>query len=245
MNHHLPLIAATAAITIGCALATAPNAVAAPAYPADTAPCPSAELATCYRWDQMPEFAGTGARMVTDYLKAIGISPESLPALTFVASGRTARSQCVDMNGNEIQNDRSNDYCPTDNAVYIGQDTLWDSYRQFGPAGPISGLAHEYGHFLQSVVHVPNPGRASETIQHEDQADCFSGAFMGFLRDRGSIEYRTDVDSVERYLTATASDDAPGRDHGTAAERIDSFSLGYNTGLPACNQFFPATPLTR
>jgi predicted metalloprotease len=193
----------------------------------------------------MPEFVENGARMVTEYLMAIGISPESLPALKFVASGQTAQSQCVDVNGNEIQNDRSNDYCPTDNAVYIGQSTLWDSYRHYGQAAPISGLAHEYGHFLQSVMRVPSPGSATETIRHEDQADCFSGAFMGFLRDRGSIRSQEDVDAVERYLTATASDDAPGRDHGTAAERIDSFTLGYAGGLPTCSRFFPSTPLTR
>lgn len=237
--------ALAAGLTAGCVFTAAPAARAAPEPPADTASCPSADLAGCYRWEQMQEFAETGARMVTDYLKAIGISPESLPALTFVASGRTAHSQCVDVNGNEVQNDRSNDYCPTDNAVFIGQNTLGESYRQYGQAAPISGLAHEYGHFLQSVMQVPSPGSATETIRHEDQADCFSGAFMGFLRDRGSIEYPEDVDAVERYLAATASDDAPGRDHGTARERIESFSLGYTGGLPMCSRFFPATPLTR
>lgn len=237
--------AALAGVTTLCVFTAVPDAVADPGRPADTASCSDGSPATCYRWDQMAEFAGIGERMVSDYLEQIGISGDSLPTLRFVAAGRTAASRCVDVNGNETQNDRSNNYCPTDNAVYVGQNTLWDSYRQYGPAGPISGLAHEYGHFLQSVMQVPNPGDASETIQHEDQADCFSGAFMGFLRDRGGIEYPEDVDAVERYLAATASEDAPGRDHGTAGERIDSFRLGYTGGLPTCSRFFPATPLTR
>ena len=123
--------------------------------------------------------------------------------------------------------------------MHIGQSILWDSYRQYGAAGPISGLAHEYGHFLQSVMGVPNPRSANDTIRHENQADCFSGAFIAVLH-----ESPNDVNIVEQYLTATASVDAPRRDHGTARERIDSFRLGYSGGLPACNQFFPATPLT-
>ena len=229
-----------AALIAGCVFADAPIAEAAP-DPADTTSCPGADLGTCYRRDQMPEFAATGAQLVSDFLTGIGVAGESLPTLTFIPSGRTAVSQCVDINGRPTQDDRSNNYCPTDNAVYIGESTLWDSYRQFGAAGPVSGIAHEYGHFLQSVMGVPNPRSADETIRHENQADCFSGTFVAFLHDRSP----DDVEAVKRYLTATASVDAPGRDHGTAEERIDSFTLGYATGLPACSWFFPAAPLIR
>ena len=236
---------AAAALTVGCAFAAAPIAVAAPEYPTDTTSCPGTGLDDCYRSDQMHEFAEIGERMVTGYLTQIGITGDALPTLTFIPSGRTTGSQCVDMNGHETQHDRSYDYCPTDNTVYIGQTGLWESYRQYGAAGPISGLAHEYGHFLQSVMQVPNPGSPTEAIRHENQADCFSGTFIGYLYDRGWIESPEVVDSVEQYLTATASAEAPGRDHGTARERIESFTLGYTAGLPACSQFSPETPLTR
>jgi predicted metalloprotease len=207
--------------------------------------CSGADLDARYRSEQMPEFAAIGERMVTDYLTRLGITDDSLPTLTVVPFGRTVGSKCVDINGNETQNDRSNDYCPTDNAVYVGQSIMWDSYRQFGSAGPLSGLAHEYGHFLQSVMGVPNPLSATETIRHENQADCFSGTFIAFLHDRANTGSPNDLGSVEHYLTATASADAPGRDHGTARERIDSFALGYDGGLPACTRFFPSTPLIR
>ncbi|MEI6251194.1 MAG: neutral zinc metallopeptidase [Mycobacteriaceae bacterium] len=220
---------AAAALTMGCALAAGPIAVADAGY----------------RSDQMAELAEMSKRMVTDYLTQLGISGDALPTLAFIASGQRARSQCVDVSGDETQNDWSNDYCPTDNTVYVGQNILWDSYRQYGTAGSISGLAHEYGHFVQSVMGVPNPRNANETIRHENQADCFSGSFIGFLQDRGSINAPEDLGSVERFLTATASLDAPGRDHGTAQERIDSFTLGYTGGLPPCSQYFPATPLIR
>ena len=220
---------AAAALTVGCALAAGPVAVADDGY----------------RSEQMAELAKNSERMVTDYLTQIGISGDALPTLTFIASGQTARSRCVDVNGNETQNDWSNDYCPTDNTVYIGQIILWDTYRHYGAAVSISGLAHEYGHFLQSVMQVPNPRNAQETIRHENQADCVSGNVIAFLNDRGSMEAPEHPGGVEQFLTATASVDAPGRDHGTAQERIDSFTLGYIGGLPACSHFFPATPLIK
>ena len=229
---------AATALAVVCAFARAPIATAEPTFPTDAASCSGTDLEACYRWDQMSELAATGEEMVTGYLTQLGISRDSQPRLIFIPSGLTEVSQCIDVEGDTTQNDRSYDFCPTDNAVYIGQNNLWDSYRRYGSVGPISGIAHEFGHFLQSVMLVPNPGSADETIRHENQADCFSGAFIGFLRASPK-----DLDAVERYLTATASFEAPGRDHGTAGERIDSFRQGYNGGLPACSRFYPATPL--
>lgn len=225
-------------------IATAPITLAAPDHLNDTTSCPTGELDTCYRSDQMRELAATGEQLVTDYLTQIGITGDSLPRLTYIPSGAATNSQCVGMNGLNTQYDRSYSYCLTDNTVYVGQNTLWDFYRLYGAVGPISGIAHEYGHFLQALMHVPNPRSATETIRNENQADCISGTFISYLHARENTDRQTDVDRVEQYLTATASVEAPGRDHGTAAERVDSFELGYRGGLSACNQFYPATPLT-
>lgn len=238
-----PLLAAVA-LTVACAVAAAPTAAAWPDPPSDSTSCPADELDNCYNRDQMHEFVGIGERMVIGYLTQIGVAGHSLPTLTYIPSASSASSPCVDQNGNGTQHDRSYDYCPTDNTVYIGQNSLWDFYRQYGAAGPISGLAHEYGHFLQGWTHVPDPTSATETIRHENQADCVSGAFINYLDDRGAVDYPKDFDNVGQFLTATASAEAPGRDHGTADERTRSFELGYTGGLPACNQFYPATPLT-
>ena len=234
------LLAAMLSLTGTCA--PAPTAAA---YPTDSSTCPGTEAEICYSSAQMAAFAETGGRMIADYLAPIVASPEALPALRFIPSAGTASSNCVDVNGNSDQHDRSFDYCRTDNTVFIGQDSLWDAYHQFGAAGPLSGMAHEYGHFLQSVAGVPLPITATDTIRNENQADCFSGAFIGYLRHRDGIAHPGDIDSVEHYLTATASGEAPGRDHGTAPERIQSFDLGYTGALPACNEFYPATPLLK
>jgi hypothetical protein len=233
-----------AALTVACAVAAAPIVAASPDPPDDTVSCPGGDLDHCYNFDQMRQFVEAGERMVIGYLIKLGVSGNSLPTLAYIPSASSASSPCVDQDGNGIQHDRSFDYCPTDNTVYIGQNSLWDFYGQYGAAGPISGLAHEYGHFLQAVAQVPNPTSATETIRHENQADCISGAFINYLDGRGVVEYPKDFDSVGQFLTATASTEAPGRDHGTAEERTESFELGYDGALAACNLFYPATPLT-
>ncbi|MCB0930663.1 MAG: neutral zinc metallopeptidase [Mycobacterium sp.] len=236
---------AATAVAAGCVFVAVPIAVAAPDKPNDSTLCSFSELDTCDRSEQMGGFARAGERMLSEYLTQLGIPLESLPALTFIRTAGNVGSGCVDINGDAVQHDRSFDYCPTDNTVYVGQNTLWDYYRQYGAAGPLSGLAHEYGHFLQSVRQVPQPSSATDTIGNEDQADCFSGAFIGYLHGQGKALYANDLDSIEQYLTATASVEAPGRDHGTARERIESFELGYGGSLTSCSRFYPATPLIR
>lgn len=228
------MASAASALAVGCALATAAIAGAEPQVPGDAISCPGRALDSCYRSDQMYELAGAGRGLVNEYLTQVGITGDALPKMTFIPSGSSVSSQCVDLNADSTQHDRSFDYCPADDTVYVGQNSLWDSYLQFGAAGPISGLAHEYGHFFQDVTGVPSPVGDAETIRHEDQADCFSGAFISHLRDLGEVQDPADIERIYRYLTTTASVEAPGRDHGTARERIEWFELGYHGALPAC-----------
>lgn len=182
-------------------------------------------------------FVAVADQMLRDYA-AQRSTPT--PHLVSVAAGTTMPSPCPDAFGDRTQYDWSLDYCPTDNTVYVGQERLWDTYRQYGPGATVSGLAHEYGHVIQSATGVPAPATADDTIRHEEQADCVSGDVIAYLQDRGTP---AELDDIQRYLTATASIEGPGRDHGTAEERIRSFTLGYDGGLPACSRFYPATPL--
>lgn len=191
----------------------------------------------------MGALAALGERLVTDFLTRIDPSGFTGPRLMYIPYATSAASQCVDVNGQDTQHDTSFDYCPADDAVYVGQEILWDTSRRYGAAGPISGLAHEYGHALQSARQVPDPVGPAETIRHENQADCISGAFVGDLRARGEFGHPTDLARIKQYLIATASAEGPERDHGTAAERVGSFELGYTGALPACNGFYPAAPL--
>ena len=56
----------------------------------------------------------------------------------------------------------SYEYCPVDQAIYVGQDMLWEFYTRTGDAGPAVGLAHEFGHHIQSQLGVPLDQMAAE-----------------------------------------------------------------------------------
>ena len=231
------------AVALAVTVAAAPVGVA---DPGSSAACIGVALGGCERSDDMGELVRNVERAVAQYLTGVGISSSSLPALVYIPAGGDAPGDCVDVFGDDVQHDRSFDYCLTDNAVYVGQSGLWDAVRQYGAAGPISGMAHEYGHFLQAFMQVPIPADTEAVIRHENQADCVSGDFMRYLDERGDLDVSGGaLDSVNRYLVNTASADSPGRDHGTAAERTTSFRLGYDGALRACDEFYPGTPLTR
>jgi hypothetical protein len=132
-----------AAMTLGCALAPAPIAAG---LPVPTDPMVVVHLAE---------------RMLTDYLA----DRVPTPRLVSIASGTSMTSPCPDSFGNAAQHDRSFDYCPTDNTVYIGQERLADVDRQYGPAALLSGIAHEYGHAIQAATGVPAPATAEDNIR--------------------------------------------------------------------------------
>ena len=121
-----------AALIAAGLIATAPIAPAAPDHLNDTASCPTGEFDTCYRNDQMRKLAETGEQLVTDYLTQMSVARDSMPRLSYIPSGSSVKSQCVDSNGRDIQDDRSFNYCLTDNTVYVGRQTLWDSSQRYG-----------------------------------------------------------------------------------------------------------------
>jgi hypothetical protein len=226
-----PLAATT--VTLALAVGARPTAAADPKAPNSS--CAGGELDNCYSESQMDQFLQVGHQMVTDFLAHIGVSGG--PALIYVSEGRSLNSQCGD------QFDRSSDYCPASNTVFIGQGLLWDNYHRHGAAGPIAGLGHEYGHFLQKISGVPYPQTDAESIQHEDQADCVAGAFVKYLEGLGDVEYPQDFRNLGQFLSSIGSAEGPGRNHGTADERVNSFEVGLRGDLRGCNSFYSHTPL--
>jgi hypothetical protein len=230
------LAAATVIFTL--AVTSAPTAAADPKAPNTS--CPGGELDNCYSESQMGEFLQVGRQMVSQYLSHIGVS--SRPRLVYIPERQRVNSMC---SGISSLNDETYAYCPADNTVYIGQHSLWGFYRQYGAAAPIAGIAHEHGHYLQTIAGVPAPKTFAETIQHEDQADCVAGDFVEYLRSLGYVEYPQDYRNLGDFLRAIGSREGPGRDHGTPTERVSTFEKGFFGGLPVCNRFFPDTPLAR
>ena len=90
---------------------------------------------------------------------------------------------------------------------------------------------------------MPNPQTDAQTLVHENQADCVSGAWLGYANNQHLLE-QGDVPAIERYLELIASSESdPNRTHGDFAERGQSVQLGGEKGIFACNAFYPQAPI--
>jgi predicted metalloprotease len=161
----------------------------------------------------------------------------------FLSTGATAQQACIDPSGSHLADDTSYEFCPADNNVYIGESIAYALYSDAGDVAPATGLAHEFGHHIQSLTGVPAPTTDAQTLVHENQADCVSGAFLGFANDHHWLE-KTDQPVLEKYLELIASSEKdPNRTHGDFQERGSALELGGEQGIKACDSFYPATPI--
>jgi predicted metalloprotease len=133
-------------------------------------------------------------------------------------------------------------YCVIDEKIYYSSEfrTLIES--QIGDFAWVIVVAHEWGHHIQANLGFDLgvvPDRAGEfpPIELEQQADCLAGAYAldaevtGWL-DQGDIDEALYMTEISGDPTGTAWNDP--RAHGTGAERIDAFMLGYSGGLFGC-----------
>jgi predicted metalloprotease len=169
----------------------------------------------------------------------------ALPAhVYFMKAGSRLEEACGDpANGSNLANDTSYEFCPADNNVYIGERLAFALYSQAGDVAPATGLAHELGHHIQSLTGVPVPQSSAQTLVHENQADCVSGAFLGFANNHKWLE-QGDVPVLQKYLDLIASsENDPNRTHGDFQERGAALELGGKQNIQACNTFYPDTPI--
>lgn len=230
---------AVAAFVASVALAT-PAPVAATSL--DQA-CVSLE--GCYTYEEMEEFLDVAMELVLDFASE-QYSPQLFwVELRYVPESASGESLCLERPGVRARySEFSYEYCPADNTIYIGQKRLWSFYSEIGDVAPIVGLAHEFGHFMQSVANVPAPATSEASIHHENQADCFAGAWFAYAEESGLVERPDDLEDVDLVLQRIASsEDAENRTHGTMEERKSSFEEGRVGGLDACAAYYPATPL--
>jgi hypothetical protein len=168
-----------------------------------------------------------------------------LPAhIYFLSTGATVQQGCIDpANSSQQADDMSYEFCPADNNVYIGETMAYALYADAGDVAPATGLAHELGHHIQSLTGVPNPQTDAQTLVHENQADCVSGAFLGFAANHHWLE-QSDEPVLEKYLELIASsENDPNRTHGDFAERGSAVRRGGEQGIQACDSYYPSTPI--
>jgi predicted metalloprotease len=201
--------------------------------------CPDApSLAHCFSESSIEQYLQIILPMVDKFYQNTW-QAMPLPAnVYFVPDGATMQETCTDGSGNNLADDMTYAYCAADDNVYIGQKMAWDLYSQAGDIAPAIGIAHEFGHDVQTQTGVPAPQTDAQTLTHEDQADCVSGAWFSFAAQQGWLE-QEDVPSTITYLHLIASSESdPNRTHGDFQERQNSFGQGVNGGIKACDTYY-------
>ena len=225
----LALITA-AVIAAGCMVPDDPGEPGA--APEQGTSAPGESLEGQFDREGMGQYVNAVVPMITEYMQETW--PDvPLPEVVYVPEGRTGREGCIDQSGRQaVATSTSYEYCPVDRAVYVGQDMLWEFYTRTGDAGPAVGLAHEFGHHIQSELGVNLESMSSVDI--ENQADCIAGAWTRFTDERGWLEREDDLKDIETLFPLIGSAEDPTRDHGTTQERAASFEAGFTGGVGAC-----------
>lgn len=100
-------------------------------------------------------------------------------------------------------------------------------------------MAHEVAHLVDHQVlgDVPNQRRsASQTLISEQRADCFSGAWMGWLAEGNSRRFTADPTALNGALNSVINfrDTETNDGHGIGVERVGALLDGFTRGPDVC-----------
>lgn len=128
-------------------------------------------------------------------------------------------------------------YCPTNHSVYYDDAFLRKMYRETGDFAAVTVLAHEWGHVVQANLGIVRDNRKIYSIQTELQADCFAGAFAGYLYRKGMLEDYDLDEGGAKLFNIGDKHGTPWFDpqaHGRPIARIDAYLEGYKRGTKQC-----------
>jgi hypothetical protein len=153
-------------------------------------------------------------------------------------------------------------YCPSDHKVYLDLSFFEDLRTRFGASGDFAEayvIAHEVGHHVQTLLGIS--GKVNElmeraspsernklSVRMELQADCFSGVWARQADESRQILEAGDIEEALNAASQIGDDRIQRRTqghvvpdaftHGSAAQRVRWFKLGFETGNPqACDTF--------
>ena len=154
-------------------------------------------------------------------------------------------------------------YCPGDQQVYIDLSFFAEMERRLGGGGDFAEayvIAHEVGHHVQHVTgstrRVEQARRRGESVEGADglvvrqelQADCYAGVWAHLAQQRhawlepGDLEEALNTasaigdDRLQRQARGTVVPDS--FTHGSSAQRVRWFRIGWDSGDPArCDTF--------
>jgi predicted metalloprotease len=142
-------------------------------------------------------------------------------------------------------------YCHLDDSIAWDEGVLFPYLvESFGYLAAPLVLAHEYGHAIQARLGTWLDSVAFRAdVVLELQADCYSGAWMGDLIDRGGGELKIGPADVDRAFRSVADlRDAPGSQatapsaHGTSFDRMSAFREGVIGGIGSCVRYVEDLP---
>ncbi|MDF3934731.1 KPN_02809 family neutral zinc metallopeptidase [Pseudomonas citronellolis] len=154
-------------------------------------------------------------------------------------------------------------YCPGDHRVYLDLGFFREMEQRFSAAGDFARayvIAHEVGHHVQNLLGIsakveaarrrgaPMEGATGLSVRLELQADCFAGVWANNAQQRlqwlepGDIESALNAanaigdDRLQKQSRGTVVPDS--FTHGTSAQRMRWFKLGFDSGAPGkCDTF--------
>lgn len=158
-------------------------------------------------------------------------------------------------------------YCPADQQVYLDTSFFSQMRSQLGGGGDFAEayvIAHEVGHHIQTLLGVSAQvnkarqrgdkvtGDGGLLVRQELQADCLAGVWAHHAQARH--QWLDDGDLAEAMNTATAIGDdrlqqqsqgtvvPDAFSHGTSAQRVRWFRVGFEGGeVAGCDTFEAAT----
>lgn len=138
----------------------------------------------------------------------------------------------------------------TDVILYDDLQLIPQLVEQFGAVSVAVVAAHEYGHAISSHAGVFD--MKLRTIDLEQQADCFAGAWVGHvLRGESDLLQFTDEDVKASIAAMIYIRDPVGIDsandesgHGSAFDRVGAFQDGFTLGAARCGEY-PTKPNPR
>ncbi len=132
-------------------------------------------------------------------------------------------------------------YCEGNHGIYYDYNFLQDQLDTVGDFAPVIIIAHEWGHLVQANLGILDDPHYL-TIQTEQQADCFAGAWAKHTEDEGLLEAGDLDEAANSLFSAGDSEDTPWFEpgaHGSPQQRIQAFQIGYDGSPIACLDFTP------
>lgn len=154
-------------------------------------------------------------------------------------------------------------YCPGDQQVYLDLQFFDEMASRFSVAGDFAQayvIAHEVGHHVQTLLGVSQQMQAARQrgarkegdngllVRQELQADCFAGVWANHAQHRHDWLEEGDLEEALNAANAIGDDrlqqQSQGRvvpdafTHGTSAQRVRWFRIGFDSGDPTrCDTF--------